>query len=205
VDQQLLTQAIQAFGLPALVVTLFTSYPYPIIFVSLLVGGGIILFPAFYLAVLGVFTWWHIIGIMVLATLFADSFWYLVGRGAVPAFMSSRFNRAKYLKKVTNSTKGRELILLFYSKFVYGTRIAVQVLCGARRVNFAAYLFVNTATVILLGLLYYGTVKFAAAGIETLGELRYTFVKVLVLTFVVLGALHFFLYRLLRGKVLGRR
>lgn len=202
--EQLLLEAVNAFSLPDAVVSLFVSYPYPIIFVCLLVGLGIILFPSFYLAVMGVFTWWHIIGIMVLATLIADSFWYFVGRGIIPTFISSRLDHGKYAKKLGEVTEGRELILLFYSKFVYGTRIAVQILCGARKVNYAAFLGINTATVIFLGFLYYGTVRFASSGIDSLGELKHKFVFVLLITFFVLGAFHFILYRLLKGRVFGK-
>lgn len=125
-DTHLLASTIQSFELPYVVAQSFASYPYEIIFISLLLGGGIILFPAFYLSVVGVLEWLDIIGIMILAAVVSDTFWYLVGFGSLPKFMESRIGKERYLQKLTKVTEGKELTFLFYSKFIYGTRIATS-------------------------------------------------------------------------------
>jgi membrane protein DedA with SNARE-associated domain len=192
--------ALASFGLPNIVTAFFATHPYGIIFISLLFGGGVIIFPAFYLAVTGMLNAIYILGIMTLASIVADSFWYMAGRGIFPHFIERHLEKGKHLKKINEITEGKELIFLFYSKFVFGTRIATQLLCGARKVNFFLYIIVTIIAVLLLGIIYYLAIRLTAVGVDSLGDLKYKLGIVLAVTMLTVGGLHFVLYRLFKKK-----
>ncbi len=200
-DAAFISSTFESFGLPEFVITFFASHPYEIIFICLLIGAGVVLFPAFYLATVGVLNGWVILLVMILAGLVADSFWYLVGRGLLPRFIESRIEKGKYLKKLTDITEGKELVYLFYSKFIYGTRIATQILCGARKVYYGGFLGVSAVSVTLLGGIYYMLIRFTSAGIDSLGDLKYKLFIVLVTTMVIVGSIHYLVYRLFKKKL----
>lgn len=187
---------IQA-GIPEGVVSIFAEYPYAVIFVSLMIGGGIILFPSFYLAIVNELTLAYIWGIMIIATIISDSFWYATGRGVGPKFFRSIMEkkRSVYLERASEFIEGRELVMLFYSKFVYGTRIAAQVICGARKVPYIRFLGVNIVAVMILGLIYYVLVYFAWERISRAEALRFKAALSIILVIAVVGVLHYLIYR----------
>ncbi|MEK7611861.1 MAG: VTT domain-containing protein [Patescibacteria group bacterium] len=136
--------------------TIFTSYPYAFLFVGLLIGGETILLPALYLGMTGVFNTLYVVLVMIVATIISDIFWYALGRGAVPTTLKHFFKNklASQADRLHEAIQGKELLILFFSKFVYGTRIAAQVLCGIRKVSFWRYLGVNIAGVLALAAAY---------------------------------------------------
>jgi membrane protein DedA with SNARE-associated domain len=198
---ELLASTIQSFGVPDFFIQITSSHPYGIIFLCLLFGGGIVLFPAFYLSVMGILKWWYIIAVMVVAAALADAFWYLVGLGVLPKFVESLTERGKYVSKLSKISEGKELIILFYSKFIYGTRIAVQIVCGARKINFPSYLAVNSVAVSILGVIYYLIVRFTSVGVDSFGEIKYKLVVVLSVTVLLVGTIHFLVYRFFKNKL----
>lgn len=146
-------------SLPAWLVPLGSfigNYPYLFLSVGLLLGGETVLLPALYLGITGSLNLLYVFLIMTIATVLSDTFWYLLGRGAVPHILKIRFREKihAYGSAFHGAVKGRELFLLFFSKFVYGTRIAAQVLCGLHKVPFWRYFFVNLAAVIALACVY---------------------------------------------------
>jgi hypothetical protein len=59
-----LYQWFAELGIPENIAQLFVAHPYIIIFLSLLLGGGIVLFPAFYLSLTGKLNVWYIFAVV---------------------------------------------------------------------------------------------------------------------------------------------
>jgi membrane protein DedA with SNARE-associated domain len=124
---------------------------YFLIFIGLLIGGESVLLPSIYFVHLNKLNAGLIIAIAFLATMISDAGWYLVGR----YFSLNKITKLlrKKLKedaanRLTENFNKRALFLVFISKFTYGLRIIVQLLCGAERIYFPKYLLVNALGVI---------------------------------------------------------
>ncbi|MDP3965623.1 MAG: VTT domain-containing protein [bacterium] len=193
---------VALLSLPESVLQMLSAYPYAFVFVGLLLGGETVLLPALYLAVIGVLNGWLVMGIMIASTVISDGFWYSIGRGLAPHFIE-RFaseKRALQLQKISHVITGKELIILFYSKFIYGTRIATQMLCGARKINFYRYFAVNTCAVVALGAVYYLTVRSSFVIVNYFSSFHYRLVVVFVLIVAVSAIIHVLVSRLVKRK-----
>lgn len=121
---------------------------YWILFLALLVGGETVLMPALYLAMTNRIELVPLFVLSLVATALADTTLYVVGRflpwGRVE---SSRLVRRRFavFKVALDSFIRNRLRYLFLSRFVYGTRSVVQVLCGATRLPVVRYAAVNLA------------------------------------------------------------
>ena len=178
--------------LPASLVSALSSHPYLFIFLGLLFVGESILFPSLYLAIIGALRLPYVFAVMVAATVIADIFWYALGRGVVPAAMRwIAGNRGrKQAEAIERVIGGRELHVLFFSKFVYGTRTAVQILIGSRKVSFRPYLFVNIAGVIALGIAYTLIVYLSAVFVLNVDALKDSLLAVASVIILCLAAMH---------------
>lgn len=130
----------------------FLNNPYPFIFTGLFFGGESVLFPSIFLALEGIITFRGLIITAALATILSDTAWYIVGRFSSHvifkwAWLKSTGEKAKALSAVFDR---HGLRILFYSKFVYGTRTAVQILSGMHRMPFWKYISINTLGVLAL-------------------------------------------------------
>lgn len=126
---------------------------YTVIFVGLLFGGETILLPAMYFGISGTISLQAIIGISILATAISDTFWYYLGRTTPVEKISSLKIFRKYTENIaglSSSFKKNGLFLLFSSKFVYGTRTTMQILCGMNNITFVKYFFINISGIVAL-------------------------------------------------------
>jgi membrane protein DedA with SNARE-associated domain len=150
-------------------------HPYVFVFIGLLLGGETILLPAIYLAITGALKLSYVTAIMVISTIISDVIWYYVGLGSVP-FLSKRQMKPRVQKAVTglsNMFQRNDSYVLFISKFIYGTRIAAQVLCGMHKMNFRKYLVINTAGVLALMAVYTFIVYSALETVDAFGNSEY--------------------------------
>jgi membrane protein DedA with SNARE-associated domain len=136
---------------------LLIDHTYGLLFFALLLGGETILIPAVYLALIGKLEILPLAGVACCATILSDSAWYFAGR-LLPVQMINRLPFGKRWPRVAAHASGlfqnHRLKAVFVSKFLYGTRIAVQILAGLTRLQYYRYLLVNTASVLLwLGLI----------------------------------------------------
>src|SRR4051794_22742634 len=132
--------------------------PYLVLFFALLIGGETILLPAVYFALLGKLNLWGVAAGASSATILSDSAWEFVGR-VLPV---GRIERIRWLGKgwprmfshASHLFSRHGLKAVFFSKFIYGTRIAAQMLAGIARLRYDRYLMVNALSVFVwLGLL----------------------------------------------------
>jgi len=130
---------------------------YSALFIGLLFGGETALLPAIYFGISGVINLEAVIGISIIATAISDTFWYYLGRTMSAEKISSFKILKKYVAKIailSNSFKSNGLTLLFFSKFVYGTRTAAQILCGVHSINFVKYFFINISGILALNIFF---------------------------------------------------
>jgi membrane protein DedA with SNARE-associated domain len=123
----------------------FSAHPYIILFIGLLFTGEAFLLPAVYLALSGKLHLSYIVGIAMISTAIADIFWYSVG-----SHIKNRFAKRlvtgrvqKGLEKLSGAFSKRSGLVLYLSKFVYGTRTAAQVLSGLQGMSFRRYFGIN--------------------------------------------------------------
>jgi membrane protein DedA with SNARE-associated domain len=87
----------------------------------------------------------------------ADLFWYFVGRTLpLTYFANISFfkKRANIIHSFSQSFKKYGLLLIFFSKFVYGTRTAAQLFAGSTKIPFIKYFLVNTVSLIVLNAVF---------------------------------------------------
>ncbi len=127
------------------IVQVLESHPYVFIFIGLLFAGETVLLPAVYFAMTGKLELPYVIAVALPATITADLFWYWVGvqlgKSGSRRFLSDRTMTA--LEKISGAFYRRASLVLYLSKFVYGTRIATHVLAGLKRMKLRTYLGVN--------------------------------------------------------------
>ncbi len=168
------------------------NYPYPFIFVGLLLGGETVLLPALYLGVTGVLNTTYVVIIMLVCTIISDTFWYAFGHGALPKVMriSLKGRVQNQVDRFRGVVQGKELKILFLSKFVYGTRIAAQVLAGLHRVPFGRYFLVNVTAVLAIAGTYLLIIHVAVAFSYNVQGLYGKFIAFTTVLIVSMVALH---------------
>ncbi len=145
-----------------------SAHPYLYSFVALLFAGETIMLPIIFLALQGKLSLGHVFVVSLAATVISDSVWYALGRNFPPSFYK-RFTGERtevVMEKIGWLFKNKGVQTLVLSKFIYGTRIAAQVLSGVHRMPFALYLAANCfgvtvlmASLVILGYLIGGTVE----------------------------------------------
>lgn len=140
---------------------------YLLIFIALVIGGEVFLIPIIYLGMVGTLNLWHVVLVAIAATLVADSLWYVLGR-AITEERLRRFplvrRRVELLERMSGAfaSKGAMAVLVL-SKFVYGSRIIVQILCGIYRMRYWKYAAVNTVGI----LAWIGALMLIASVVDT--------------------------------------
>ncbi len=186
------------------ILALLQAHSYLFLFLGMLVGGESVLIPAVYLAISGKLAYAPLFFFAALATIVSDSVWYVVGRRlSFERLKRSRFTakHAVAVTRVETLMAKHGLKLLFFSKFVYGTRIALQLLSGMKRVSFVRYVLVNTAGVLgyLVVTLLLALLIDASAG--ALGQtIRHIEIASFFILFIVLVLAHLWLHRTIKHR-----
>lgn len=144
---------IESGGMFELIQQFIGNNVYLVVFIGLLLGGETILLPAIYFGITGEISLPLVVLISVLATAISDSFWYYFGRTTPAEKISSVKFLAKYSQKIIKFSemfREHSLWMLYLSKFVYGTRTVMQILCGMHTIKFVKYFFVNTLGILSL-------------------------------------------------------
>jgi membrane protein DedA with SNARE-associated domain len=126
------------------------THPYLFIFIGMIVAGELVLLPAIYLAATGRLDLGAVIAVALAATLLSDLAWYYAGR-KFPVSALARIPGRGSARVVSGlgrlfAHKGAHLLVL--SKFVYGTRVAIQVLAGVHNMPFRTYIVANSLGVL---------------------------------------------------------
>jgi membrane protein DedA with SNARE-associated domain len=132
---------------------------YAALFAGLVVLGGFVLLPALFLAIVGSIKLSHLFAVVILASVCSDSLWYLIGRKVKKERLySMRFlkHRVEEAARFSAFFSKHGALLVFLTKFVYGTRIASHLLAGMHRISFAWFLLaVSAGTAVWFWILYF--------------------------------------------------
>ncbi len=115
-----------------------------IIFFAFLSGSGLISFYAVY--IFGIF-----------GAIIGDICWYFIGKSSLVEFLRQKCKRLKYVKrqyhrtsKLVHRIAGNKIFLsLFFSKFVFGSRILMMLYFGAKKVKFSKYVIYDVISIII--------------------------------------------------------
>jgi membrane protein DedA with SNARE-associated domain len=135
-------------GVIEFIVEIFMAYPILVSYLGGLIVAeeGIIVLGV--MSGQGVFDWWIVLlfGFLGLTTI--DIVWFWSGRVRQLAHLKRiKFVYNNYLRAVNfmhQYSKGNDFFLILTSKFVYGTRIAVLMYMGRRKLSFYKFFLYNT-------------------------------------------------------------
>lgn len=180
---------------------------YPTLYMGIIFLGGIVLLPAMYLAMTGTFSLTHLFIITLAANVTAETIWYSLGTVA----KKEKLYRMGFLKKHIEEAKhfstfflAHGVLLVFVSKFIYGTRIAAQVLAGMHRVQFLKYLFATTLGSAIWFLIFYGLLRGADLGMNSVAQTTKHIQLVFFSIAVLLIAVNWFTGTYVRKKLMNR-
>jgi membrane protein DedA with SNARE-associated domain len=122
------------------------GYKYLLVFGGLVFSGDIFLVGFIYSARLGFVTLPKLFLTALLASVVSDCMWYVIGRN----IGSDRIARLPFMRKnpalvekIAGLFERKGIFFLFSCKFLYGTRIITQVICGIHKMKYAKYFLVN--------------------------------------------------------------
>ncbi len=152
------------------------SHPYLFLFIGMFFLGEAVLIPALYLSAIGELRLWLVYAVSLTATLLSDIMWYLLGR----VYHLDRLSRWKIMRRYQRQIlrlhlgmKQYGLRFLFLSKFVYGSRILMQMISGATGLSFIGYVLVNAVAATIWFCFLAGTAYLYREGLQQLvGDYR---------------------------------
>jgi membrane protein DedA with SNARE-associated domain len=181
---------------------LLAGHPYLLIFVGLLVAGELVLLPAIHLSIAGHLQAGYVFAIAVLAIALSDLFWYGLGR-RIPRPRLERIGRGRVgrtIAGIEDAFLQQGAQILVGSKFVYGTRTAVQVLCGMHRMKVQTYVLANLTGVVLLVAALFAIGYVVRGALGRMGEVVGRTEVTLLAFVVVAGLVGLLTSRLLRHR-----
>lgn len=127
------------------------TYPYAALAFGFFFARESLFIPSMYMALAGKLDATTLVALMIVMTSLSDAVLYTLGRhvseerlrGVVGQKISSMIDHMREL------FVAKSLRTIFISRFVYGTRTAVQILAGAFKVPFAHYFIVNIIAITL--------------------------------------------------------
>lgn len=175
---------------------------YAFLFVGIVATGGFILIPAVYFSIGGFISLIGLYGITVAATVFSDVIWYLIGwvikkKAWRPRFLGRHLREAEKLERFYRK---HGVMTVFIAKFVYGTRVATQLLAGMYRTDFLKFVLVTVAGASIWFWFFYFLLRFTNVGLEGVAATAFR-LEVVLLAVVVALVLFYFLI----GKYIKRR
>lgn len=134
-----------------------SNYPIFIALIGGLFAGEIAIITLGFLSAQGIFNFWTIFIFFWIGEIIADLIYFELGR-------SKLFLKIKDLKKFSNVfnkidefistiSKKNVFLTLLYSKFVYGTRTAVVIYLGIKKINRKTFIFAEAGVMIIVVLL----------------------------------------------------
>ena len=148
---------------------ILSEHQVSVLFLGILAFGSAVLLPSVYLVATGHLDPGVLVGVTLAATLVSDVTWYVVGR-VVPRerIVGSRFLRRQgpRLEGFTGFFRDHGLVILLGSRFLYGCKIAIDLVCGLERMRIARYLVgcLVATSLWLAALLSFGYLIAPAAG-----------------------------------------
>ena len=180
---------------------LLIQYQYIFLFFGLIVLGETVFFPAAYLVYIGEMKFVPVFIIGLAATLIADVVWYFIGKymphGKLIQLKVYK-KKEEFFGKLMKLFDKHGLRIVLLSKFLYGTRVVSQIVCGMRKIHFWKYFGVNVLAVSILHLGIYALVILAWGGTDVVQNETHKFMLIMTFLVVVVVFLHQWAIRYLR-------
>jgi membrane protein DedA with SNARE-associated domain len=174
---------------------------YLVLFIGLLFAGEVVLLPAIYLALAGRLDPGIVFFAAVASGVLSDIVWYKLASHAPLTQVKSWKLIARHKNEFARLAAlfdAHQYRILFLSKFVYGTRIIVQLICGIRHMPFGPYLLVNAAGAASYILLLFA-LAIALESVVTPGDVRELQASFIAFVGIVIG-IHVWIRYLARKK-----
>ncbi len=168
-----------------------------ILFALLLIAGETALIPAVYFAHIGAVDFFYIIPLTLVATVIVDTILYLSGCCIErDALISHKFvcKHSAKIEKFSSYFTRHSIKFLLISKFIYGTRMVAQILCGVHRIGFLKYTFFNIIGVLMLLVFLVGLAPLVTSSVEAMTDTVYT-VQISFSVFIIISFGIFFLLK----------
>ncbi len=182
------------------IIEFISAYPYIFLFIGMFFLGETVLVPAIYYSIDGKIGVVAVIAISLIATLISDVIWYYIAK-SVPTGRISTWHRVGRHKetfaKLSRVFDRHHTRILFLSKFVYGTRVLVQIICGMKKMHFGMYFGVNfLGSLAYILLLYFiaASVNIASSA-RLIGGVKTAMIVFVVMVIVVNLGLKYFIQR----------
>lgn len=146
-----------------------TAYTYIVLLFGLILGGGFVFMPALYLASLGVISFTALFIANIIGAIISDSFWYFVGKYVTKEKIYSLplvRTRTEEAKRFSTFYDRHGIWMVFFAKFVYGTRIASQILAGMHKNHYPVFLAAITLGTAIWTLLLFALITIINLGLE---------------------------------------
>lgn len=187
---------------------LHPGYVYPSIFFGHIFLGGLILIPALYLSITQTISLPILFVLIVTSSMFADSFWYSMGKYIKKErAYSLKFirNRMKEAKKFSEFYERYGVWAVFLTKFIYGTRIASHILAGMHKISFLRFLAATAAGTAAWFTIMFLLIKLLDRGVSDTGSLAFR-IQVIFLTMIaVLILFNWFTGSYIRKRLINHR
>jgi membrane protein DedA with SNARE-associated domain len=162
--------------------------------------GNAILVPFVHLGVAGEINYLLLFVFSTIASTISDSAWYFIGRVSPKGkilklpFLKKRIEK---VEKFSGFFDKHSVKLLFYSRFVWGTRIATRLLSGMQKVDFAKYIYINTASSVVWLFTVTGISLAVQKGITPFKDLERGLELGLVISIILVALIYIFIKKIL--------
>lgn len=176
---------------------------YAGVYIGIIFTGGVTLLPAMLYALSGYLDMKLVFVVAIAAALTADSLWYMVGRAAKEKriyslpFVRRRMTEAR---QFSYFFRKHGVLLVFVTKFIWGTRIASHVLAGVHRISFWKFALSTMSGTAVWFSMFYFLLRSVDAGIAA-AKATALRIELICLIFVVVAIL----LNWLTGKYLRKK
>ena len=133
---------------------------YLLLFIGMFFFHETVLLPAVYLSLENEMSILAVVVLSIATSLIADLVWYFVAH-LLPIEKLKKWHHIKRRQttfdKLTLLLNKHQYPIIFASKFIYGTRLLVQIICGLRRTPIFKYFVVNLVGTVIYTAFLYGT------------------------------------------------
>ncbi len=177
---------------------------YPIIFVSMMIEGDVVIFISFFLVSSGILDPATTFLVVFFGTIIGDTLWYHVGLTSEPKNKLSLWilnSSSKLTSKFDNHIKEKTFRAVFVSKFTYGFHHLILLRAGIIKTNFRKFIEIDILATIIW-IIIIGSLGYASgASFELIKhKLEHSELGVLaaVIIFIIIGEI---ISKILRKKI----
>jgi membrane protein DedA with SNARE-associated domain len=181
------------------------SVAYLILYVGIIFTGGAALLLGMLFSFAGKLSIFVVFAVTILAALTADAVWYFVGRRAKKdklysySFVQKRVEEAQAFSRFFEK---HGVALVFFTKFIWGTRIASHVLAGMHKVPFFKFVLSTALGTAVWFVLFYFILKGVDASIAAAKATALRLQLICLVFFVLAIGLNWFTGTYVRRRIL---